>query len=112
MNSGSPLSKDWKGKKDEPLAKFPKPKFTISMATTKKILKKTGGVIGLIEMRWLNTFMENKVQGECLPKSFVSNDLPSEIIRTYGPIEGEKFIDGIVSEFLRQCPQMPSIVDG
>jgi hypothetical protein len=111
MNTGSPLSKDWKIK-EAPLAKFPKPKFSISMATTKKILKKSGATIGLIEMRWLNAFMENKVQGECLPKSFVSNDLPSEIIRTYGYVEGEKFIDKVVAEFERQCPQLPVILDG
>jgi hypothetical protein len=109
MNHGSPLNKDWKVKKDDELKKFPKPKFTISMATTKKILKKSNAIMGIIEMRWLNIFMENKVQGECLPKSFLSNDLPSEIIRTFGYTKGEQFIDGIVAEFLRQCPQLPMI---
>ena len=102
MNS-SPLSKDQRSKKPVPLLpKFPKQKFQIGVGITKKILKASGAVIGAVEMRWLNNYIENRIQGECLPRSFLSNELPSEIIRTYG-IGADKFIEKIVYDFKQQC---------
>lgn len=114
MNS-SPLSKDQRSKKPAPLlAKFPKQKFQISVGITKKILKTSGAVVGAVEMRWLNSYIENRIQGECLPRSFLSNELPSEIIRTYG-IGSDKFIEKIVYDFKQQCghylqPEQPKAV--
>ena len=103
MNTSSPLSKDHKIKKTAPLlAKFPKEKFPIGIGITKKILKTAGTIVGAVEMRWLNSYIENRIQGECLPRSFLSNELPSEIIRTYG-IGADKFIEKIVYDFKQQC---------
>ena len=102
MNS-SPLSKDQRIKtKAVPLDKFPKQRFPISIGITKKILKSSEAVIGAVEMHWLNSYIENRIQGECLPRAFLSNELPSEIVRTYG-IEADKFIEKIVADFKQQC---------
>jgi hypothetical protein len=104
MNTSSPLSKDQRVKKltAPPLAKFPKEKFPIGIGIAKKILKSSEANIGAVEMRWLNSYMENRIQGECLPRSFLSNELPSEIIRIYG-IGADKFIEKIVYDFKQQC---------
>nr|WPF46747.1 MAG: hypothetical protein [Lake Baikal virophage 11] len=95
MNTGSPL---------KPKAE-PKPivvkKTTYSGGTAKKILKDSGAVIGVSEVAWLNRYMANKVAGECLPKSFLSNDLYAEICRTYGKGSAQ-FIDQIVQDFKRE----------
>lgn len=102
MNTSSPLSKDHRIKKDALPPKFPKQKFAISLGITKKLLKSSNAVVGLVEMRWLNSYIENRIQGECLPRSFLSNELPSEIIRIYG-IGADKFIEKIVEDFKQQC---------
>lgn len=73
----SPLSKDQKVKK--PVEGIPKEKFKISVGTTKKILKIKGVTLGIADMKWLNWYIENKVRGECLPLSFWSNDILSEL---------------------------------
>jgi hypothetical protein len=100
---GSPLSKDNKITKEKPLDKFPKEKFKISMGTTKKILKKSNQVISHSVMVWLNKYIENRVQGECLPRSFLSNELPTELVEIYGPEGAEKFIDKVIQDFCSQC---------
>ena len=104
---GSPLSKDNKIVKEKPLDKFPKEKFKISMGTTKKILKKSNQIISHSVMVWLNKYMENKIQGECLPRSFLSNDLPTELVEIYGPDGAEQFIDRIIKDFCIQCSRTP-----
>jgi hypothetical protein len=103
MNS-SPLSKDQKIKKLSAveLPKFKKQKYQISVGTTKKILKPAGVIIGSFEMIWLNNYMENRIQGECLPRSFLTNELPIEIIRIYGK-DSDKFIERIITDFRQQC---------
>jgi hypothetical protein len=102
MNTGSPLTKDQKGKKitEEKIIKA-KPK--ISLATTKKILKASKREIGTAEAFWLNTYIDNKVRGECLPLSLYSNDLPAELIKTYGS-NAQVFIDKILLDFAIQMP--------
>jgi len=100
MNTGSPLTKDQKFKPDTDTYK--KPKQSINSGTVKKILKVLDGVvIGASEVTWFNRYMENKVAGECLPKSFLSNDLYAEICRTYGSIGSDRFILKIVTDFKR-----------
>ena len=89
MNYGSPLSKDHKIKKDvAPIKAKPK----ISQGVAKRILKDKAA--GFVATFWLNNYLENKVQGECLPKSFLSNDCIAEITRTYGA-GAEKFFEDI-----------------
>lgn len=102
MNYGSPLSKDHRAKKDEydPLPKKEKPK--LSLGTAKKLLKTSNHPIGINEMIWLNSYMLNKVQGECLPKTFLSNDLPTEIYRVYGKDGAEAFQKKIIADFCNQ----------
>ncbi len=97
FRSGDPLSK----KKDQ-LDKFPKEKIKISVATAKKILKSTKRVIGNREAVWLNFYIENRVQGECLPRAFLSNDLPSEIIKAYGVLGADRFNNEIITAFNRE----------
>lgn len=96
MNHGSPLSKDHKFKKDvAPIKQKPK----ISQGVAKRILKdKTAGFVATF---WLNNYIENKVQGECLPKSFLSNDCIAEITRTYGA-GAEKFFEDIRVNYRRE----------
>jgi hypothetical protein len=99
MNTGSPLSKDQKiAKVKEDFVK--KPKNKISSGTAKKILKESGATIGVVETNWLNGYMENRVRGESLPLSFISNDLYAEICRTYGK-GSTQFIERIVADFKR-----------
>lgn len=96
----SPLSKDQKVKvADAP----PKERYKISVGTTKKILKINGVSLGLSDMRWLNGFIENKVRGECLPLSFWSNDILSELSNCLGDEGSSKFIKEIRTAFCRQC---------
>jgi hypothetical protein len=96
----SPLSKDQKEKK---VVEIPKAKFKISLATTRKVLKIKGAALGESDMKWLNGYMENKVRGECLPLSFWSNDLLSELAKCLGPTASEKFIEDIKTAWKIQC---------
>ena len=97
MNS-SPLTKDQKAKKEE---EWKKEKFKISVGTTKKILKMKDVAVGSSEMKWMNAYMENRVRGESLPMSFLSNDLPSQIQRAYGP-GTELFLAKVRDDFRAQ----------
>ena len=102
MNTGSPLAKDHRVKKEPTSEKIVKDKLKISLATAKKILKPSKRIIGTAETKWLNDFIENTVRGECLPKNLLSNDILSEIIKTFGAGEGaEKFTAKILSAFER-----------
>ena len=96
----SPLSKDQKVKK---VVEVPKPKFKISLATTRKVLKIKGVSLGDSDMKWLNGYMENKVRGECLPLSFWSNDILSELAKCLGATASEKFIEEIKKAWTVQC---------
>ena len=96
----SPLTKDQKVKKaDAP----PKEKYKISVGTTKKILKIKGVALGLSDMRWLNGYIENKVRGECLPLTFWSNDILSELSTCLGDEGSSTFIKGVRTAFCQQC---------
>lgn len=96
MNHGSPLSKDHKFKKEvAPISK----KHKISQGVAKRILKDK--MVGFVATFWLNNYIENKVQGECLPKSFLSNDCIAEITRTYGT-GAEKFFENIRAAYRRE----------
>lgn len=104
MNTLSPLKQ-----KLEPKTIVVK-KTTYSGGTVRKILKDTGAVVGFSEVAWLNRYMANKVAGECLPKSFLSNDLYAEICRTYGKGSAQ-FIDQIVKDFKRENGIVDTIVE-
>jgi hypothetical protein len=95
MNFGSPLRKDQKEIKIKEV--IPKQKFPISLGTTKKVLNDKN--LGTSDMIWLNNYIENKVQGECLPKSLFTNNLPSEIISIYGHQGSEEFLTKVRSAF-------------
>jgi hypothetical protein len=97
MNS-SPLTKDQKAKKEE---EWVKEKFKISAGTTKKILKMKDVAVGSSEMKWMNAYIQNRVQGESLPISFMSNDLPSAIQRAFGP-NAEAFLAKVRADFRAQ----------
>lgn len=104
MNHGSPLSKDQRQKKkDDKEEKFPKEKFKISVATTKKILKER--IVGHSQMVWLNQYMDNKIRGESLPLSFLSNDLPSELAKCFGEDGAERFKEIIRAAYVATCPK-------
>lgn len=112
MNYGSPLSKDHRAGKNEEEKMPKKEKPKISVGTTKKILKKVEVPIGVNEMLWMNNYMLNKVQGECLPKTFLSNDLPAEIYRVYGKEGAEAFQNKVVADFCSQNGvALPSVSD-
>lgn len=97
MNYGSPLSKDHRAKKEADTPKKEKPK--ISVGTAKRILKSP--TVGVVAAAWLNHYIENRVQGECLPKSFLSNDLLAELSRAYGA-DSEKFLEATRMAFRRE----------
>jgi hypothetical protein len=107
MNYGSPLSKDHRAKKDE---EKPKKEKSISLGTTKRILKKTNYPIGINEMIWLNSYIENRMRGECLPITLLSNDIQVELFRLYGKEGAEKFEKKIITDFCQQHG-LPSIPD-
>jgi hypothetical protein len=100
-------------KSDSPLQKarpvkvvegFPKEKPNISVATAKKILKAAKRPVGTAEAVWLNYYIENRVRGECLPRAFLSNDLPSEIVKAYGAEGAEKFLGEVLAAFAKVTP--------
>jgi hypothetical protein len=97
MNYGSPLSKDHRVKKEEDTPKKDKPK--ISVGTAKRILKSP--TVGIVATAWLNHYIENRVQGECLPKSFLSNDILAELARAYGA-DSEKFLEATRVAYRRE----------
>ena len=102
MNTVSPLSKDQRAKtskESKPIIAKPK----ISLATAKKVLKASKREIGSAETFWLNTYIENRVRGECLPLNLYSNDIVSEIARTFGDKAGT-FTENINLDFNRQMP--------
>jgi hypothetical protein len=105
MNHGSPLSKDHRVKKEDPKPKKVKPAIPVGVA--KKVLKATGRPIGSFETNWLNRYMENRVLGECLPKTLLSSDLPSQLTTTFGLIGSAKFTEEIVSAFCREFGVVP-----
>lgn len=87
--------------KSEELEKFPKEKFNISLATARKVLKMKDITIGEADMKWLNRYMENRVRGESLPMSFWSNDILSELQRSYGP-DSVTFLQKVKLDFRSQ----------
>jgi hypothetical protein len=97
MNYGSPLSKDHRAKKEADAPKKEKPK--ISVGTAKRILKSP--TVGIVAAAWLNQYIENRVQGECLPKSFLSNDILAELARAYGA-DSEKFLEATRVAYRRE----------
>ena len=102
MNTVSPLSKDHRAKtskESKPVIAKPK----ISLPTAKKVLKASKREIGTAETFWLNTYIENRVRGECLPLNLYSNDIISEISRTFSDKAGT-FIENINLDFNRQMP--------
>jgi hypothetical protein len=100
MNTGSPLAKDHKVKKEPTSEKIKKEKPKISLATAKKLLKPSKRIIGTAETKWLNDYVENIVRGECLPLNLLSNDIFSETLKTFGAGEGaEKFTARILKAF-------------
>lgn len=96
-NFGSPLTKDQKDKKVKQET-IPKQKYPLSLATTKKILNDKKLILGRADVVWFNMYMENKVRGECLPPSFLTNDLPSEIYTVYG--NPEPFLATVKKDFI------------
>lgn len=105
MNFGSPLSKDQRIKKpneEEKLKKAERPK--LSVATAKKILKPLKIEVGHSEADWINRWVENEVQGNCLPKSLLSNDFLAEVGKTFGDKKDE-FLDRLRKDFLATAPK-------
>ena len=102
MNTVSPLSKDHRAKtskESKPIIAKPK----ISLSTAKKVLKSSKREIGSAETFWLNTYIENRVRGECLPLNLYSNDIVAEIVRTFGDKAGT-FTENINLDFNKQMP--------
>jgi len=107
MNFGSPLSKDHRVKKQTKDETFVKPKLPIGVGVVKKVLKplKLETEIGLAECQWLNHWVENEVQGKCLPKTLLSEDFLSATEKAFG-VEGAKgFLDRLREEFQTTSPK-------
>jgi hypothetical protein len=103
MNHGSPLSKDQRIQKPkEEEWKQEKPK--ISVATAKKILKPLKVEVGQFECRWVNRWVENEVQGKCLPKALFSNDFLAEVNKTFGA-EADGFLCRLRTDFQATAPK-------
>ena len=109
LNYGSPFTKDHKKVKNEELEKFKPEKLKISIATAKKILKPLKLDVGLAEAKWVNQYVENEVRARCLPLSFLSNDFPAEVQRTFG--EGAVgFLEKMLRDFQLNSPKnVPSL---
>ena len=107
MNFGSPLSKDQRMKKQPAVESFPKEKLLIGVAVVKKILKPLNleNEIGVAECRWVNHWVENEVQGKCLPKSFLSGDFLSEVEKAFGVDAAKGFLDRLREEFVATAPK-------
>ena len=93
------MDKKAKAKAKEELEKFKKPIYKISSGTTKKILDVKGASES--DRIWLNNYMENKVSGECLPPSLLTNESYNIIQRLYGTNAGE-FLEKIRTDWKQQ----------
>ena len=93
------MDKKAKAKAKEELEKFKKPIYKISSGTTKKILDAKGASES--DRVWLNNYMENKVSGECLPPSLLTNECYNLIQRLYGTNAGE-FLEKIRTDWKQQ----------
>ena len=105
MNHGSPLSKDQRIKKPtDELEKFKPEKPKLSVAVVKKILKPLKVEVGAFEAGWVNRWVENEVQGKCLPRSLLSNDFLAEVGKTFGD-KAEEFLGRLRSDFQVIAPK-------
>ena len=84
-------------KKEVVIEKFKPEKPKISVATTKKTLKWIENV-NEGHSRWLNEYILNMCQSQCLPMSLHSNSLLSEVGRLYGST------DAFLEKLKADCP--------
>ena len=81
------------------LEKFKKPVYKISTGTTKKILDARGASES--DKIWLNNYIQNRIAGECLPPSLLSNECYNMILRIYGP-NAEEFLKKVRNDWKQQ----------
>jgi hypothetical protein len=93
------MDKKSKAKAKEELEKFKKPVYKISSSTTKKILNARGA--SEADRVWLNNYLENRVAGECLPPTLLTNECFNIIQRLYGP-GAEGFLENIRTDWKQQ----------
>lgn len=93
------MDKQKKVKEKEILELFKKPVYKISSGATKKILDAKGA--SEADRIWLNGYLENRVSGECLPPTLVSNECFNIIQRLYGK-EATAFLEKIRTDWKLQ----------
>jgi hypothetical protein len=94
-----------KAKAKEELEKFKKPVYKISTGTTKKILDARGA--SEADKVWLNNYMANRISGECLPPSLLSNECFNIIQRLYG-VGTQEFLEKIRYDWKQQNGLLPN----
>jgi hypothetical protein len=93
------MNKAKKEKEKAMLELFKKPVYKISSGTTKKILDAKGA--SEADKIWLNGYLENRVAGECLPPTLLSNECFNIIQRLYGNGANE-FLEKIRTDWKQQ----------
>jgi len=93
------MDKQKKAKEKEMLELFKKPVYKISSGATKKILDAKGA--SEADRIWLNGYLQNRVSGECLPPTLVSNECFNIIQRLYGQ-EATAFLEKIRTDWKLQ----------
>jgi len=93
------MDKKARAKAKEELEKFKKPVYKISSGTTKKILDAKGA--SEADRIWLNGYIENRVAGECLPQTLLTNECYNVIQRLYGPGSTD-FLERIRADWKQQ----------
>ena len=93
------MDRQKKAKEKEMLELFKKPVYPISSGATKKILDAKGA--SEADRIWLNGYLENRVSGECLPKTLLTNECFNIIQRLYGP-DAPAFLEKIRTDWKLQ----------
>jgi len=99
MISGSPLSKDWKEKKDD--VKKVKPPKIISKGECKKLVKRS---CDSQQCGWIDRWLKNLVQSRSLPPQCAGTEAHSFLYKYLGDTEALKIINELEGDFTKTYP--------
>lgn len=104
MLSGSPLSKDWKGKKTD--EKVEKPPKIIGRGECKKLTKRS---CDSQQCGWVDRWLKNLVQSRCLPPQCAGGEAHSFLYKFMGEVEAEKIIAELQKDYNQTYPPLTTV---
>lgn len=98
MLSGSPLSKDWKAKKED---KPPRPPKIIGKGECKKLVKRS---CDSQQCGWVDRWLKNLVESRCLPPQCAGGEAHSFLYKYLGDEMATKIISELEGDFNKTYP--------